>query len=44
MSAALEWDKVRGIDPATLLDCGKDQVDEVFDMFIMVTVHTPHKL
>ncbi|XP_034443047.1 centrosomal protein of 290 kDa isoform X2 [Hippoglossus hippoglossus] len=35
MSAALEWDKVTGIDPATLLDCGKDQVDEVFDMFIM---------
>ncbi|CAB1454882.1 unnamed protein product [Pleuronectes platessa] len=35
MSAALEWDKVTGIDPATLLDCDKDQVDEVFDMFIM---------
>nr|XP_019934441.1 PREDICTED: centrosomal protein of 290 kDa isoform X2 [Paralichthys olivaceus] len=35
MSAALEWDKVTGIDPATLLDCGKDQVDEVFDMFVM---------
>ncbi|XP_058500486.1 centrosomal protein of 290 kDa isoform X2 [Solea solea] len=33
--AALEWDKVTTIEPATLHQCGKGQVDEVFDMFIM---------
>ncbi|XP_034734111.1 centrosomal protein of 290 kDa isoform X3 [Etheostoma cragini] len=34
MPAALKWDKVTTIDPASLLECEKDQVDEVFDMFV----------
>ncbi|XP_031135781.1 centrosomal protein of 290 kDa isoform X4 [Sander lucioperca] len=34
MPAALKWDKVTRIDPASLLECEKDQVDEVFDMFV----------
>ncbi|XP_024909656.1 centrosomal protein of 290 kDa-like isoform X2 [Cynoglossus semilaevis] len=33
--AALEWDQMTKIDPATLHDCGKSQVDEVFDMIIL---------
>ncbi|XP_047188971.1 centrosomal protein of 290 kDa isoform X2 [Scophthalmus maximus] len=35
MPAALGWDRVTRIDPATLHESGKDRVDEVFDMFIM---------
>ncbi|XP_076589766.1 centrosomal protein of 290 kDa isoform X3 [Chaetodon auriga] len=34
MPAALEWAKVMRIDPVSLRDCEKDQLDEVFDMFI----------
>ncbi|XP_032378766.1 centrosomal protein of 290 kDa isoform X9 [Etheostoma spectabile] len=34
MPAALKWDKVTRINPASLLECEKDQVDEVFDMFV----------
>lgn len=37
--AALKWDQMTKIDPATLHDCGKSQVDEVFDMIILVKVH-----
>ncbi|KAL7402497.1 hypothetical protein ABVT39_015766 [Epinephelus coioides] len=35
MPAALDWDKVTRIDPASLLECEKDQVDEVFNMFVL---------
>nr|XP_033491058.1 centrosomal protein of 290 kDa isoform X2 [Epinephelus lanceolatus] len=35
MPAALDWDKVTRIDPASLLECEKDQVDEVFSMFVL---------
>ncbi|XP_040893439.1 centrosomal protein of 290 kDa isoform X2 [Toxotes jaculatrix] len=35
MPAALEWDKVTRIDPATLHECEKDHVDEVFNMFVL---------
>ncbi|XP_070686542.1 centrosomal protein of 290 kDa [Pempheris klunzingeri] len=35
MPAALEWDKVTRVDPASLHEGNKDQVDEVFDMFIL---------
>ncbi|XP_078112646.1 centrosomal protein of 290 kDa [Sander vitreus] len=35
MPAALKWDKVTRIDPASLLECEKDQVDEIFDMFVL---------
>ncbi|XP_070829211.1 centrosomal protein of 290 kDa isoform X6 [Chaetodon trifascialis] len=34
MPAGLEWAKVMRIDPVSLRDCEKDQLDEVFDMFI----------
>ncbi|XP_041794545.1 centrosomal protein of 290 kDa isoform X2 [Chelmon rostratus] len=34
MPAALEWDKVMRLDPVNLGDGEKDQLDEVFDMFI----------
>uniref|UniRef100_A0A665WNG4 Uncharacterized protein n=1 Tax=Echeneis naucrates TaxID=173247 RepID=A0A665WNG4_ECHNA len=33
MSAVLEWDKLKGIDPASLQEC-KDQLEEVFDLFL----------
>lgn len=42
MPATLEWDKVARLDPASLQDCDKDEMDEVFGMFILVTVHTLH--
>ncbi|KAK5866894.1 hypothetical protein PBY51_011431 [Eleginops maclovinus] len=35
MPAALEWDKVTRIDPESLLECEKDQVDEIFGMFVL---------
>ncbi|XP_044048406.1 centrosomal protein of 290 kDa isoform X10 [Siniperca chuatsi] len=35
MHAALEWDKMTRIDPASLHECEKDQVDEVFVMFVL---------
>ncbi|XP_049428981.1 centrosomal protein of 290 kDa [Epinephelus fuscoguttatus] len=35
MPAALDWDKVTRIDPASLLEYEKDQVDEVFSMFVL---------
>ncbi|KAI3371006.1 hypothetical protein L3Q82_023650 [Scortum barcoo] len=35
MPAAFEWDKVMGIDPASLLESEKDQVEEVFAMFAL---------
>ncbi|XP_029290182.1 centrosomal protein of 290 kDa isoform X9 [Cottoperca gobio] len=35
MPAALQWDKVTSIDPESLLECEKDQVDEVFDMLVL---------
>ncbi|XP_035521325.1 centrosomal protein of 290 kDa isoform X2 [Morone saxatilis] len=34
MPAALEWDKVMKINPVSLQDCEKDQLDELFGMFI----------
>lgn len=40
MPAAFEWDKVMGLDPASLRECEKDQVEEVFGMFALVNVHT----
>lgn len=40
MPAALEWDKVRRIDAATLHECEKEKVDEVFTMLALVIV--PH--
>lgn len=41
--AAFEWDKVMKIDPVNLHGCEKDQLDEVFSMFILVNVHTAHR-
>ncbi|XP_045893329.1 centrosomal protein of 290 kDa isoform X2 [Micropterus dolomieu] len=35
MPTALEWDKMTKIDPASLYDCEKEQVDEVFSMFVL---------
>lgn len=35
MPAVLEWDKVMRINPVSLHNCEKDQVDEVFGMLIM---------
>ncbi|CAK6954564.1 centrosomal protein of 290 kDa [Scomber scombrus] len=35
MPAALEWDKVRRIDAATLHECEKEKVDEVFTMLAL---------
>ncbi|XP_074489789.1 centrosomal protein of 290 kDa isoform X6 [Sebastes fasciatus] len=35
MPAALEWDKVTRIDPASLFECEKHQLDEVIDMFVL---------
>lgn len=43
MPAAFEWDKVMGIDPSSLRECEKDQVEEVFGMFVLVNVHTSHQ-
>uniref|UniRef100_A0A8P4KCN8 Centrosomal protein 290 n=1 Tax=Dicentrarchus labrax TaxID=13489 RepID=A0A8P4KCN8_DICLA len=34
MPAALEWDKVMKINPVSLQDCEKDQLDELVGMFI----------
>ncbi|XP_059192094.1 centrosomal protein of 290 kDa isoform X2 [Centropristis striata] len=34
-AAAFEWDKVARIDPESLLEWEKDQVDEVFGMFLL---------
>lgn len=36
MTVALEWDKVGRINPQTLHELGKPQVDEIFDMFALV--------
>lgn len=35
MTVALEWDKVGRINPQTLHELGKPQVDEIFDMFAL---------
>ncbi|KAM9376220.1 centrosomal protein of 290 kDa [Pholidichthys leucotaenia] len=35
MSAAFDWDKVSGIDPETLPERENDEVDEVFNMFLL---------
>lgn len=43
MPAALEWDKVMRLDPVNLGDGEKDQLDEVFDMFISVIAYTSHQ-
>lgn len=40
MSAAFDWDKVMRLDPLNLHDCEKDQLDEVFNTFILVIVLT----
>ncbi|XP_031725774.1 centrosomal protein of 290 kDa isoform X5 [Anarrhichthys ocellatus] len=37
MPAALQWDKVTRIDPASLLDFEKNQLDEVIDMLVLTT-------
>lgn len=43
--AAFEWDKVMGIDPFSLQDWKKDQLDDVFNTVVLVTVHCLyHKL
>lgn len=39
MPAALEWDKVMGIDPVNIYESEKDLMD-VTSMLEMVTVHT----
>lgn len=38
--AAFEWDKVLGIDPFSLRDWKKDQLDDVFNTVVLVTVHS----
>lgn len=43
MPAALEWDKVTRIDPASLFECEKHQLDEVIDMFVLVIAITSHQ-
>lgn len=40
MPAALEWDKVTRIDAATLHECEKEKLEEVFIMLALVIVHT----
>lgn len=43
--AAFEWDKVMGIDPFSLQDWKKDQLDDVFNTVVLVSVHSLyHKL
>ncbi|KAK9516253.1 hypothetical protein VZT92_024194 [Zoarces viviparus] len=37
MPAALQWDKITRIDPASLLDFEKNQLDEVIDMLVLTT-------
>ncbi|XP_075994465.1 centrosomal protein of 290 kDa isoform X2 [Genypterus blacodes] len=36
MPAGLEWDTVMGIDPVTIQERDKQQVDDIFDMFISI--------
>lgn len=38
--AAFEWDKVMGIDPVSLRDWKKDQLDDVFNTFVLVIVQS----
>lgn len=41
--AAFEWDKVMGIDPFSLRDWKKDQLDDVFNTVVLVNAfHTIH--
>lgn len=42
MPAALEWDKVMGIDPVTIQEREKEQVDDIFDMFTSVILPKSH--
>lgn len=36
MPAALNWDKMLRIDPETLNERDKDEVDKVFDLLVLV--------
>lgn len=38
--AAFEWDKVMGIDPVSLRGWKKDQLDDVFNTFVLVIVQS----
>lgn len=41
MAAAFEWDKVVRINPATLEEeCEEDYLKKVFNMLVLVIVHT----
>lgn len=40
--AAFDWDKVLGIDPSGLRKWNKDQLDEVFNAFVLVIAHPTH--
>lgn len=41
--AVFEWDKVMGIDPFSLQDWKKDQLDDVFNTVVLVTVHSSYQ-
>lgn len=40
--AAFEWDKVMRIDPFSLQDWKKEQLDDVFKAVVLVTVHSSY--
>uniref|UniRef100_A0A3P9C6K4 Centrosomal protein 290 n=1 Tax=Maylandia zebra TaxID=106582 RepID=A0A3P9C6K4_9CICH len=43
MPAALNWDKMLRIDPETLNERDKDEVDKVFDLLVLVMAHGGNK-
>uniref|UniRef100_A0A3Q3CJ85 Centrosomal protein 290 n=1 Tax=Haplochromis burtoni TaxID=8153 RepID=A0A3Q3CJ85_HAPBU len=43
MPAALNWDKMLRIDPETLNERDKDEVDTVFDLLVLVMAHGGNK-
>lgn len=42
MPAALNWDKMLRIDPETLNERDKDEVDKVFDLLVLVMARRWH--
>lgn len=44
MPAALNWDKMLRIDPETLNERDKDEVDKVFDLLILVMARRWHAI
>lgn len=43
MPTTFEWDRIMGIDPVSIRKWRKDQLDEIFNVFALVTVHSSHQ-